>query len=237
MILPTSFNLSRRCAFVRRGLTVGLGSLLIGSLGATGATAQLSSSARERPPLTLQELLETVNDRPVAPVTEPSITEPSVTVPSRPESPMPTEATTPAVEQTTEQTEQAEQTVRLRLSLSDRKVYVYRGETLETSYPVAIGRPGWETPTGEYEVYSQLVDPGWTNPLDGSVMTPGPDNPLGERWIAFWTDGVNEIGFHGTPNRDSVGQAASHGCIRMYNEDVRELYEVVALGTPVVVEP
>jgi len=247
LILPTSLNLSRRCGLVRRGLTVGLGSLLIGSLGATSATAQLSSPARERPPLTLQELLETVNDRPVAPaaepsvtepsVTEPSVTEPSATEPKRPESLTPTEATTPAVEQTTEQAEQTEQTVRLRLSLSDRKVYVYRGETLETSYPVAIGRPGWETPTGEYEVYSQLVDPGWTNPLDGSVMTPGPDNPLGDRWIAFWTDGVNEIGFHGTPNRDSVGQAASHGCIRMYNEDVRELYEVVALGTPVIVEP
>ncbi len=201
--------------------------MLIGSLGATGAAAQLSSPARERPPLTLQELLETVNTRPVAPAAEPSVIDP-------PASSTPTEATTPAVEQPTDQ---AEQTVRLRLNLSDRKVYVYRGETLETSYPVAIGRPGWETPTGEYEVYSQLVNPGWTNPLDGSVMTPGPDNPLGDRWIAFWTDGTNEIGFHGTPNRDSVGQAASHGCIRMYNEDVRELYEVVALGTPVIVEP
>lgn len=67
-------------------------------------------------------------------------------------------------------------------------------------------------------------------------MPPGPDNPLGERWIAFWTDGTNVIGFHGTPNRDSVGRAASHGCVRMYNEDVRELYDIVSTGTPVTVE-
>ena len=44
---------------------------------------------------------------------------------------------------------------------------------LETSYPVAIGRPGWETPTGEFEVFSQIVDPGWTNPITGESMAPG----------------------------------------------------------------
>jgi lipoprotein-anchoring transpeptidase ErfK/SrfK len=120
--------------------------------------------------------------------------------------------------------------------LSDRTVYVYRGEVLETSYPVAIGRPGWETPTGEFEVFSQVVEPGWTNPITGETMAPGAENPLGDRWIAFWTDGTNDIGFHGTPDRDSVGKAASHGCIRMYDEDVRELFDMVALGTPVIVE-
>ena len=223
MILPT-FNQPLHHSRIQGGLTTGLGSLLasllMGSLLATSASAQVSAPTREQPPTTLRELLETRKDRPAAPVTEPSVTDPDM---PQPEVLAPTEA--------------VEQTVRLRLDLSDREVYVYRGETLEASYPVAIGRPGWETPTGEYEVYSQIVNPGWTSPLDDTVMAPGPDNPLGDRWIAFWTDGVNEIGFHGTPNRDSVGQAASHGCVRMYNEDVRELYEVVALGTPVVVEP
>lgn len=133
--------------------------------------------------------------------------------------------------------ETTEQTVRLRLSLSDRKVYVYRGENIEATYPVAIGKSGWETPTGEFKVISQINQPGWTNPFTDEVMPPGPDNPLGDRWIGFWTDGNNTIGFHGTPNRESVGRAASHGCVRMYNEDIRKLFEIVALGTSVTVEP
>lgn len=130
-----------------------------------------------------------------------------------------------------------EPSVRLVIRLSDRRVYVYRGDAVETSFPVAIGRSGWDTPTGEFRVFSMLEDPGWTNPFTDEVFPPGPENPLGERWIAFWTDGTNQIGFHGTPNRDSVGQAASHGCIRLYNEDVRELYQLVGIGTPVTVEP
>ena len=127
--------------------------------------------------------------------------------------------------------------VRLVIRLSDRRVYVYRGEALEKTYPVAIGRAGWETPTGEFQVFSMLENPGWTNPFTDEVVPPGPENPLGERWIAFWTDGTNQIGFHGTPSRDSVGEAASHGCIRMFNEDVRELYQLVGIGTTVTVEP
>lgn len=128
------------------------------------------------------------------------------------------------------------QPMRVVLRLSDRRVYVYRGEEIIESFPVAIGRAGWETPVGEFEVFSMIEDPGWTNPFTGSVSPPGPNNPLGDRWIAFWSDGNNMIGFHGTPNRDSVGRAASHGCVRLYNEDVRRLFTLVTVGTPVTVE-
>jgi L,D-transpeptidase ErfK/SrfK len=126
---------------------------------------------------------------------------------------------------------------RLVLRLSERMVYVYQGNSLKVRYPVAVGREGWETPTGQFKVTSMVKNPGWTNPFTGEVMTPGSDSPLGERWIQFWTDGENAIGFHGTPSRESVGRAASHGCVRMYNEDVRELYALVLVGTPVTVEP
>jgi hypothetical protein len=126
---------------------------------------------------------------------------------------------------------------RLVLNLGERKVYVYQGNALKVSYPVAVGREGWETPTGQFKVTSMVKNPGWTNPFTGEVMAFGADSPLGERWIQFWTDNENVIGFHGTPSRESVGQAASHGCVRMYNEDVRELYALVRLGTPVTVEP
>lgn len=126
--------------------------------------------------------------------------------------------------------------VRLLLKLKERRVYVYHGDELTKSYPVAVGRAGWETPTGQFQVLSMARNPGWTNPFTGEVVPPGRENPLGDRWIAFWTDGENDIGFHGTPNRESVGQAASHGCVRMFNEDIRELFEQVKPGTIVTVE-
>lgn len=126
--------------------------------------------------------------------------------------------------------------VRLVLRLSEHRVYVYRGDRVQKSYPVAIGRRGWETPTGTFHVLHMLQNPGWTNPITRERVPPGPDNPLGERWIAFWTDGQDYIGFHGTPNRESVGRSVSHGCVRMFNEDVRQLYEIVRPGTLVVVE-
>lgn len=127
--------------------------------------------------------------------------------------------------------------VTLVLQLSQRQLYVYRGDTLETMFPVAVGKTGWETPMGTFEVSYMLENPGWTNPFTGDVLPPGPDNPLGERWISFWTDGRNEIGFHGTPNRGSIGQASSHGCVRLYNEHIRELYDLVTPGTVVTVLP
>lgn len=125
--------------------------------------------------------------------------------------------------------------IRLVLRLKKRRVYVYQGKKVLASYPVAIGKPGWETPKGNFKVIEMLENPGWTNFKTGEVIAPGPNSPLGERWIGFWTDGRDLIGFHGTPNRASVGKAVSHGCVRMYNEDVRKLYEFVKLGTSVTV--
>lgn len=125
----------------------------------------------------------------------------------------------------------------LVIDLSDRRVYVYHWDQLHTSFPVAIGRGGWETPVGEFEVIQMIRDPSWRNPFTGEVAPPGGSNPLGVRWIGFWTDGTNYIGFHGTPNEDSVGRAASHGCVRMYNRDVVQLFEMVQMGTPVSVVP
>lgn len=126
--------------------------------------------------------------------------------------------------------------IRLAIKLRERRVYVYRGSQVEKSFPIAIGKTGWETPTGTFKVFHMERDPIWEHPLNGQVIQPGPNNPLGARWIGFWTDGRNYIGFHGTPNERLVGQAVSHGCIRMRNRDIEALYEMVKLGTPVTVE-
>lgn len=130
-----------------------------------------------------------------------------------------------------------EKTIRLVIHLSERRVYVYEQDQAVRSYPIAIGRSGWETPTGKFEVIQMLQNPVWEHPFTGELVPPGADNPLGSRWIGFWTDGTNYIGFHGTPNAETVGQAASHGCIRMYDQDVIALFEVVQMGTPVEVVP
>lgn len=127
--------------------------------------------------------------------------------------------------------------IELVIRLRDRKVYVYERDQVKATFPIAIGRSGWETPTGEHQILQMIKDPSWQNPFNGTVIPAGPDNPLGTRWIGFWTDGQNYIGFHGTPNENSVGTAASHGCIRMYNRDVVQLFEMVEVGTVVRVEP
>jgi len=127
--------------------------------------------------------------------------------------------------------------VRLVIKLRDRRVYVYHNDKVKTSYPIAVGKQGWETPTGTYKVMDMQRNPAWQHPWNGEIIPPGPDNPLGARWIAFWTDGRNFIGFHGTPNEKLVGQAVSHGCIRMRNKDILALYTQVKIGTPVTVEP
>jgi lipoprotein-anchoring transpeptidase ErfK/SrfK len=158
----------------------------------------------------------------ISPVTEPQL--PPLGAPSLY---LPSEETTP--ESTVDNTY-------LVIKLSQRRVYVYQNDKLKVSYPIAVGKAGWETPMGTYKVIDMQRDPAWEHPWSGEVIPPGPDNPLGARWIGFWTDGRNFIGFHGTPNEHLVGQAVSHGCIRMRNKDILALYALVSMGTPVKVE-
>ncbi|MBW4464778.1 MAG: L,D-transpeptidase [Pegethrix bostrychoides GSE-TBD4-15B] len=136
-----------------------------------------------------------------------------------------------------------EPAVRLLLKLSERRVYLYQGEQLLADYPVAVGKPHWETPTGNFQVMVMQEHPAWQTPSfvpaseQGIVPAGDANNPMGERLILFWTDGKDYIGFHGTNQPDLIGQAVSHGCVRMRNQDIRKLYESVSIGTPVVVEP
>jgi len=124
---------------------------------------------------------------------------------------------------------------RLLLNLKKRRVFVYQGQKIIASYRVAIGRPGWETPTGQFRVIQMVREPVWEHPFTGQLVPSGKNNPLGARWIGFWTDGANFIGFHGTPQENLVGQAVSHGCVRMRDRDIKALFEKVKIGTSVIV--
>ena len=141
----------------------------------------------------------------------------------------------------------------LVLHRSKRQVVVIEDGRELRRFPVAVGMPGWETPLGRFQVIEMAPDPVWKHPVSGKLYPPGPNNPLGSRWIGFHRDcagkrgfngqqhlevkGCVTAGFHGTPQRETVGQAVSHGCVRMYDENVRDLFELVRMGTVVTVLP
>jgi L,D-transpeptidase catalytic domain/Putative peptidoglycan binding domain len=105
-------------------------------------------------------------------------------------------------------------------------------------YPISVGQIGYDTPGGLYNVRNKAVNPSWFVPnkpwagdLAGKVIPPGPDNPIKARWMGIY-DGA---GIHGTDAVGSIGQRASHGCIRMLIPHVVELYDRVPVGTPVFI--
>ena len=133
----------------------------------------------------------------------------------------------------------------LLLRLGQRRLYLMEGDpgTPVASFPIAVGRKGLETPTGHYHVEEMIENPDFVKiardpaPRVVNRIPPGPENPLGVRWIGFahgqgWT-----LGIHGTPHPELLGQAVSHGCVRMRNADVLRVYESIHIGTPVVVVP
>lgn len=134
-----------------------------------------------------------------------------------------------------QQSQQASNQPRLVVDLSNRRVYVYQKGEVIASYPTGIGKKGWETPTGIFQVMHKQHDPVWRHPITGKVFEAGADSPLGDRWIGFLSGKEGEIGFHGTPDETLVGNPVSHGCLRMRNPDVRMLYEQVKIGTIVEV--
>ncbi len=126
----------------------------------------------------------------------------------------------------------------LVVNLPERGVYLFRNGSFEKFYPIAIGQTGkFETPVGSYTIESRTKDPAWFPPewsgLKDEVVPAGPDNPLGDRWIGITAPG---IGFHSTTAPMSIGQAVSHGCMRMYPNSVHELFEKVQIGWPVRID-
>lgn len=134
-----------------------------------------------------------------------------------------------------------------------RQLMVLRSGQLLHRFPAAVGTTGWETPAGGFQVLEKQAHPVWQHPGSGRLVGPGATNPLGSRWIGFFREcrprrawdgerrlqvnGCTAVGFHGTPHRWTVGRAVSHGCVRLFEEDVKALFELVQIGTPVTVLP
>jgi len=117
---------------------------------------------------------------------------------------------------------------------------LYEGFEVTHSWDVATAKPGWTTPVGEWSLYQKRENPTWYNPaLDSwgaglpAVVPGGPGNPMGTRALYITAPGLIRI--HGTTSPDSIGRFASHGCIRMHNEQVEELYDMVPVGAKVII--
>ena len=133
------------------------------------------------------------------------------------------------------------------LNIASKRLYYFppvaegQPQTVLT-YPIGIGRVGWETPVGTTEIVSMAVDPHWYVPASvrrehaemgqqlPSVVPPGPDNPLGSRVLKLAMPGYL---IHGTNQPYGVGMRVSHGCVRLYPENIELLYSMVGIGEQV----
>ncbi|EXX85498.1 hypothetical protein BG53_07465 [Paenibacillus darwinianus] len=108
-------------------------------------------------------------------------------------------------------------TYRIIVDLSDRKLYLLDGNSVIRQFPVGIGRMLTRTPSGEFTVVNKQANPG---------------GPFGAFWLGL---SKPHYGIHGTNDSASIGREVSHGCIRMYNQDVLALAALVPLRTRVTI--
>lgn len=106
-----------------------------------------------------------------------------------------------------------------------------RGDEVIKVYPVAVGKKESETPAGDFEIATKVKNPIWYH-LKVQIPPESPKNLLGPRWLGL---NVKGYGIHGTRNPRSINYAVSHGCVRMYNRDVQELFEWMSVGTKVTI--
>jgi L,D-transpeptidase ErfK/SrfK len=135
----------------------------------------------------------------------------------------------------------------LVLNIASKRLFYFpraaEGESQKVmTYPIGIGRVGWETPLGATEVVSKATDPHWFVPASvrrehaemgdplPSVVPPGPDNPLGAYVLKLDMPGYL---IHGTNQPYGVGMRVSHGCVRLYPENIELLFSLVEVGEPV----
>ncbi|HEV7401025.1 MAG TPA: L,D-transpeptidase/peptidoglycan binding protein [Solirubrobacterales bacterium] len=126
----------------------------------------------------------------------------------------------------------------LTLDRSTFTLRLWKDLKLAKTYTVAVGQEGLETPEGLYHIEEKQENPSWHVPdsawagdLAGQVIPPGPEDPIKARWMAIFEG----AGIHGTEETESLGSAASHGCVRMSIPDVIELYPQVEVGTPIFI--
>jgi len=133
----------------------------------------------------------------------------------------------------------------LTLNLPEYRLYSFSADNKTvTTYPVSIGRQDWNTPLGKTRIVIKKANPTWTPPQSikaehaekgeflPDVVPAGPDNPLGQFALRL---GIPGYLIHGTNKPYGVGMRVSHGCVRMYPEDIERLFPEVKVGLPVYI--
>ncbi|MCF8105506.1 MAG: L,D-transpeptidase family protein [Desulfohalobiaceae bacterium] len=125
------------------------------------------------------------------------------------------------------------------VNVAELRLYFFPGKKKAVrTFPVGIGRRDWPSPLGTFMVGEKRANPRWYIPRSLQekyglkTMPPGPDNPLGNYWIGLAN---TSYGIHGTDIPWSVGRLVTHGCIRLYPEDIEPLFAMVQPGTPVAI--
>ncbi|MFM8674876.1 MAG: L,D-transpeptidase [Vulcanococcus sp.] len=126
------------------------------------------------------------------------------------------------------------------LELGRRTISLVEDGKVLGSWPVAIGDSATPTPTGTFAVRNKVVNPQYQSTKSGKVNpTTGAQGPLGDRWIGFHATEKDQFGIHGTPSAwawtVTSRAAVTNGCVRMLTPHVRQLFEQVQVGTPVIV--
>jgi L,D-transpeptidase catalytic domain len=116
----------------------------------------------------------------------------------------------------------------LLVSIPDHQMALIEDGQVKKVYLVAVGKQSTPSPTGSFHVVVRVVDPTYYH--EGKVIAPGPSNPLGNRWMGLDRKGY---GIHGTNAPQSIGKSASHGCIRMAERDLEEIFSLVKVGDEV----
>ena len=114
------------------------------------------------------------------------------------------------------------------VSLEDHKLALVEDGKVKKIYTVAVGKPSTPSPVGTFTIARRVMNPTYSH--DGRVVPPGPNNPVGTRWMGLSIPGY---GIHGTNVPSSIGKAASHGCIRMARKDLEERYPMIEVGDTV----
>jgi L,D-transpeptidase ErfK/SrfK len=128
--------------------------------------------------------------------------------------------------------------VGLVINVPEMQLYDFTRPDATEIYAVAIGDEMDPSLIGSFRIGAKREHPVWTVPASiraekpelPAVVPAGPDNPLGDYWM---TIGNTTYGVHGTNNPWSIGRMATHGCIRLYNDEMARLYEHVKVGTPI----
>jgi hypothetical protein len=122
----------------------------------------------------------------------------------------------------------------IEIDRTRRRLVLHYLDRVVHDFPICVGR-GSNTPLGRFKIANKARYPSWRHLDTGRLVPPGPRNPLGVRWMGTTAvgDRGHVIGIHGTNTPSSIGRAISRGCIRMYNRDAIQVYDLIQVGTPV----